>query len=106
MADQLPMGAKPVEVFVEGVDISYFFDARFLGLLSKRIPGVRVASIAFFHEVSDKDVHGEPKLRTIRLTFTERPKKDGRTPVSVDTEFPEDLQSTLSAMDEFRTTSK
>jgi hypothetical protein len=99
----LPLNAKPVEVTVDGVDVSSFVDSKFLGLLSKKVAGVRAASLTFIHEVNDKDIHGEPKLRTIRIMFVERPKKDGSNPVSVDTQTSEDLQATLSAIEDFMT---
>lgn len=97
----MPLGARPVEAYVDGIDISNFLDSTFLGLLTKRLPGIRAVAISFAHEIDDKDIHGEHKIRRITIWYPERPRGAKTPSVSVDTDSPDDLTATLDAMAEF-----
>lgn len=97
----LPLGAKPVEAYLRGVDLSDLVEEKFFAVMSKKLPGTRVAAVTFVREVSDKDVHGEPKLRSVTIWYPERPKGSDNV-VSVDADDPDELQGTLEALDEFK----
>jgi hypothetical protein len=99
----LPLDAKPVEAYLDDVDVSRYLDQKFFGILSRRLPGVRAIAITLMHEATGKDVHGDPNIRTITIWYPERPRAGkSQDTVSVDTSAPEDLEETLQSMKEFR----
>jgi hypothetical protein len=103
---ELPLGARTVEAYVDGPDVSSYIDPTFLGLLSKRLPGIRAVAVTFAREVEEKDVHGDRKFRVVTIWYPDRPKGTSIPTVSVDTDSPEELDGALNAMNDFAQRSK
>jgi len=96
------MDAKPVEAYVEGVNLSVLLDPKLFGILSRRLSGIRAVAVTLMHETSGQDVHGEPNLDTITIWYPKRPRPgEPEGPISVDTNSAADLEATLASIEEF-----